>query len=76
MIFCDKIDYFLYKDALEANSPLIRANCWEWYTSVVRTRMHNASRELIVFTRFYQFSVALISINKKSPTVWPRIIFI
>ena len=54
MIFCDKIDYFLYKDALEANSPLIRANCWEWYTSVVRTRMHNASRELIVFTRWHE----------------------
>lgn len=53
-IFCDKIDYFLYKDALEANSPLVRANCWEWYTSVVRTRMHNASRELIVFTRWHE----------------------
>ncbi len=38
----------------EANSPLIRANCWEWYTSVVRTRMHNASRELIVFTRWHE----------------------
>ena len=44
----------MYKDALEANSPLIRANCWEWYTSVVRTRMHNASRELIVFTRWHE----------------------
>lgn len=53
-IFCDKIDYFLYKDALEANSPLVRANCWEWYTSVVRTRMHNASRELVVFTRWHE----------------------
>ena len=44
----------LYKDALEANSPLVRANCWEWYTSVVRTRMHNASRELVVFTRWHE----------------------
>ncbi len=25
----------------------------EWYTSVVRTRMHNRSRELIVFTRWH-----------------------
>ena len=39
---------------MEANSPLVRANCWEWYTSVVRTRMHNASRELIVFTRWHE----------------------
>ncbi len=54
----NRVDCFilddLYKDALEANSPLIRANCWEWYTSVVRTRMHNASRELVVFTRWHE----------------------
>lgn len=53
----NRVDCFilddLYKDAMEANSPLIRENCWEWYTSVVRTRMHNASRELIVFTRWH-----------------------
>ena len=54
----NRVDVFilddLYKDAMEANSPLIRENCWEWYTSVVRTRMHNASRELIVFTRWHE----------------------
>ena len=54
----NRVDCFilddLYKDALEANSPLIRANCWEWYTAVVRTRRHNASRELIVFTRWHE----------------------
>ena len=32
----------------------MRSNCWEWYTSVVRTRMHNTSRELIVFTRWHE----------------------
>ena len=54
----NRVDCFilddLYKDAMEANSPLVRENCWEWYTSVVRTRMHNASRELIVFTRWHE----------------------
>ncbi|MBQ5874883.1 MAG: phage terminase large subunit, partial [Alistipes sp.] len=40
--------------AMEAHSPLIRENCWEWYTSVVRTRMHNDSQELIVFTRWHE----------------------
>ncbi len=54
----NRVDCFilddLYKDALEANSPLVRANCWEWYTSVVKTRMHNLSRELIVFTRWHE----------------------
>lgn len=54
----NRVDCFilddLYKDAMEANSPIIRENCWEWYTSVVRTRMHNASREIIVFTRWHE----------------------
>ena len=54
----NRVDCFilddLYKDAIEANSPIIRQNCWEWYTSVVKTRMHNLSRELIVFTRWHE----------------------
>lgn len=54
----NRVDCFilddLYKDAIEANSPIIRENCWEWYTSVVRTRMHNSSSELIVFTRWHE----------------------
>ena len=44
----------LYKDALEANSPLIRDNTWEWYNAVVKSRLHNDSRELIVFTRWHE----------------------
>ncbi len=54
----NRVDCFilddLYKDMQEANSPIIRANCWEWYVSVVKTRMHNRSRELIVFTRWHE----------------------
>ncbi len=54
----NRVDCFilddLYKDALEANSPLVRENCLEWYTSVVKTRMHNTSSELIVFTRWHE----------------------
>lgn len=44
----------LYKDAMEAYSPIVRENIWDWYTSVVRTRLHNDSRELIVFTRWHE----------------------
>lgn len=44
----------LYKNAMEADSPRIRENCWEWYVSVVRTRLHNDSRELVVFTRWHE----------------------
>lgn len=54
----NEVDVFilddLYKDAMEANSPVVRENCWEWYTSVVKTRMHNGSSELIVFTRWHE----------------------
>lgn len=44
----------LYKDYAEGNSPLIRQNVIDWYTSVVRTRFHNNSQELIVFTRWHE----------------------
>ena len=43
----------LYKDSSEANSPLIRASAWDWYTKVARTRLHNESQQLIVFTRWH-----------------------
>jgi predicted phage terminase large subunit-like protein len=44
----------LYKDSAEGNSPLIRENVWEWYIGAVKTRLHNYSQELIVFTRWHQ----------------------
>lgn len=59
----------LYKDATEANSPIVRENCWEWYTSVARTRLHNASRELIVFTRWHEED--LIGLLKQKEQVVP-----
>lgn len=43
----------LYKDSAEANSPQIRAGAWDWYTKVARTRLHNDSQQLIVFTRWH-----------------------
>lgn len=42
----------VYKDYAEGNSPIVREAAWKWYTSVVRTRLHNNSQELIVFTRW------------------------
>ena len=44
----------LYKDSAEGNSPLIRENVWEWYIGAIKTRLHNDSQELIVFTRWHQ----------------------
>lgn len=43
----------LYKDASEANSPIIRDGAWDWYTKVAKSRLHNDSQELIVFTRWH-----------------------
>ena len=44
----------VYKDFNEANSKLIREQAWKWYTTVVRTRLHNKSQEIIVFTRWHE----------------------
>lgn len=44
----------LYKDHAEANSPLVRDLAWNWYTSVLRSRLSNGGRELIVFTRWHK----------------------
>lgn len=57
----------LYKDAMEGNSPTIREAVYEWYSSVVRTRLHNDSQELIVFTRWHEED--LIGIIERSEQV-------
>ncbi len=44
----------MYKDVAEGNSPVIRENVWDCYTSVIKTRLHNDSQELIVFTRWHE----------------------
>jgi predicted phage terminase large subunit-like protein len=47
----------LYKDYQEGSSPVIRESAWDWYTSVVKTRLHNDSQQLIVFTRWHEEDV-------------------
>ena len=44
----------LYKDYKEACSPIVREQVFKWYTSVCKTRLHNDSQELIVFTRWHE----------------------
>lgn len=44
----------VYKDYREGSSPIVREAAWKWYTSVVKTRLHNDSQELIVFTRWHE----------------------
>ena len=57
----------LYKDYSEGNSPVIRDTVKDWYLTVVKTRLHNDSQELIVFTRWHEDD--LIGIIEKSELV-------
>jgi predicted phage terminase large subunit-like protein len=48
----------LYKDAMDAWSPLVRSNIENWYSTVAETRLHNNSQQLIVFTRWHHEDLA------------------
>ena len=79
----------LYKDYAEGASPIIREGVIDWYSSVARTRLHNHSRQLIVFTRWHEDDLIghiakkerVESLTKKSqlekirPDVWYAINF-
>jgi len=80
----------VYKDYAEGNSPIIRNTAWKWYTTVVRTRLHNDSQELIVFTRWHDDDLigrleksgeTIIDVKKWSdldglqPSIWVRVNF-
>lgn len=43
----------MYKNSAEANSPIIRQTIIDWYDLVGDSRLHNDSRQLIVFTRWH-----------------------
>ena len=79
----------LYKDSAEANSPKVRETAWDWYTRVLRTRLHNDSQQLIVFTRWHNEDIigkieeeeevvtidSLDDIEDINPEVWVKINF-
>lgn len=46
------------KDAMEAYSPVYRERVWDWYTSVLLTRLHNESRQLFIMTRWHEDDLA------------------
>ena len=80
----------VYKDYAEGNSPIVREAAWKWYTTVVRTRLHNRSQQLIVFTRWHKEDIIgrlekskeqIINVEKWSdlenvpPGAWVRVNF-
>jgi predicted phage terminase large subunit-like protein len=48
----------IYKDAKTAWSPIVRSSIEDWYDTVAETRLHNGSRQLIVFTRWHEDDLA------------------
>ena len=46
------------KDAMEAYSPVYRERVWDWYTSVLLTRLHNESKQLFIMTRWHDDDLA------------------
>lgn len=72
------LDYLIiddiYKDAQDAWSANQRQNVEDWYNTVARTRLHNNSQQLIVFTRWHEEDLAghLLSLE---PDKWQVVIF-
>lgn len=46
------------KDAIEAYSATYRERVWDWYTSVLMTRLHNNSKQLFIMTRWHEDDLA------------------
>ena len=57
------------KDAIEAYSSTYRERVWDWYTSVLMTRLHNESRQLFIMTRWHEDDLAG-RILQKEPDKW------
>lgn len=47
-----------FKDRREASSKTYRNNAWDWYTDVVKTRLHNDSIQIMLFTRWHEDDLA------------------
>ncbi len=57
------------KDAVEALSPVYRERVWNWYNTVLTTRLHNNSRQLFIMTRWHEDDLAG-RILKTEPDEW------
>lgn len=57
------------KDAVEAYSMTYRQRVWDWYNSVLATRLHNESKQLFIMTRWHEDDLAG-RILKAEPNEW------
>lgn len=61
------------KDAVEAMSPVYRERIWNWYNTVLTTRLHNDSRQIFIMTRWHEDDLAG-RILKAEPDDWTVLI--
>lgn len=61
------------KDAQEANSITYRQRVWDWYNSVLTTRLHNKSKQLFIMTRWHEDDLAG-RILKAEPNDWTTLV--
>lgn len=57
------------KDSAQANSPTYRQSVWDWYNTVLSTRLHNKSKQLFIMTRWHEDDLAG-RILKAEPNEW------
>lgn len=57
------------KDATEAYSATYRERVWNWYNTVLSTRLHNDSKQLFIMTRWHEDDLAG-RILKAEPQDW------
>lgn len=56
-----------FKDRAEANSATYRNNKWDWYQDVFCTRLHNDSKQLMLFTRWHEDDLAGRLLDPQNP---------
>ena len=54
------------KDRKQANSATYRETLWDWYNDVFKTRLHNDSSQLMLFTRWHEDDLAGRLFNPKN----------
>ena len=55
------------KDRKQANSKTYRDSLWDWYNDVFKTRLHNDSSQLLLFTRWHEDDMAEERWTKRRP---------
>lgn len=55
----------LYKGAIDAYSPIFRERVVQFYNTVAETRLHNNSKQLILYTRWHEEDLAGVLLDKE-----------